>query len=196
MLMEYEGLLVTALAGVIVYMVWDTYFMGKVEMVKSTVDGHEYSVRSLPDKQAAADLLADIRAKLDTLVMHLQKMYPDDDRTKRIIKSFRSEKISEGGEDTQKYTSYSVNKGEKIVFCLRSRDKEQKLVDLNTMVFVAIHELAHIGTESIGHTDDFWHNMRYLLEEGINVGVYTKQDFSKKPVKYCGINVTSSPLDS
>jgi hypothetical protein len=63
------------------------------------------------------------------------------------------------------------------------------------MIFVAVHELAHIATESIGHTDEFWKNMRYLLEQSIDIGIYTKQDFKDKPVKYCGINVTSSPLE-
>jgi hypothetical protein len=176
-------------------MTWDTYIGGKVETVKSTVDGHEYSVRSMPDNEAAADLLAEIRDRLDRLVQHLKKMFPDDERTKAIAAGFRSERISEGGENTQKYTSYSVNKGEKIVFCLRARDQTQKLEDINMMMFVAIHELAHIGTTSIGHTDEFWQNMKFLLEEAVDIGVYAKQDFKSHPTTYCGVKVTSSPLD-
>jgi hypothetical protein len=88
-----------------------------------------------------------------------------------------------------------VNKGEKIVFCLRARDQTQKLEDINMLMFVAIHELAHICTTSVGHTDEFWTNMRFLFEEAINIGVYSKQDFKSHPVKYCGMDVTSSPLD-
>ena len=149
----------------------------------------------MPDKVEAANLLATIRQRLMKLVDHLHKMYPDDDRSVRLVRDFNPDAISEGGDDSQQYTSYSVNKGEKIVFCLRSRDKEQKLVDINMMIFVAVHELAHIATESIGHTDEFWKNMRYLLEQSIDIGIYTKQDFKDKPVKYCGINVTSSPLE-
>jgi predicted metal-dependent hydrolase len=193
--MEYEGIIVFAIASILVYMTWDTYMNGKVEKVKSGVDGHTYSVRSLPDKEAAADLLAEIRDRLDRLKEHLMKMYPEDKRTLAITKQFHSERISEGGENTDKYTSYSVNKGEKIVFCLRARDQTQKLEDINMLMFVAIHELAHIGTESVGHTDEFWANMRFLLEEAINIGVYSKQDFKSQPVKYCGMDVTSSPLD-
>lgn len=194
--MEYEGPLIVAIAGVLLYMTWDTYINGKVETVKSKVDGNEYSVRSMPDKAAAADLLAEIRDRLQRLVQHLQKMFPDDARTKAILNGFHPERISEGGENTQKYTSYSVNKGEKIVFCLRARDQTQKLEDINMMMFVAIHEVAHIATKSVGHTDEFWANMKFLLEEGINVGVYSRQDFKEKPVTYCGVPVTSSPLDN
>jgi len=196
--MGYEGAIVILLVGIVAFLTWDKYFTGNTESVKSTVDGHSYTVRSLPDKQAAADLLATIRSNLEALVAHLQKMYPDDDRTIRLVKGFHPDQIQEGGDDSGQYTSYSVNKGEKIVFCLRSREPTtiNALVDINMMIFVAVHELAHIATESVGHTDDFWNNMRYLLEESINIGIYKKQNFKDKPVKYCGVNVTSSPLDN
>ena len=193
--MEYEGLLVLILTSVLAYLVYDYYYSGNTETVNSTLDGRNYVVRSLPDKVEAANLLAEIRQRLMKLVDHLHKMYPDDDRAVRLVRDFNPDAISEGGDDSQQYTSYSVNKGEKIVFCLRSREKDQKLVDINMMIFVAVHELAHIATESIGHTDEFWKNMRYLLEQSIDIGIYAKQDFKDKPVKYCGINVTSSPLE-
>lgn len=182
------------LFGLVIYMVWDTYYLGEVEYVKSAVDGQDYLVRSLPDKQDAANLLANIRASLDRLVSHLQKMYPDDPRTKQISANFRSDRISEGA-DNAKYTSYSINKGEKIVFCLRSRDQNKKLMDLNTMVFVALHELAHVASVDVGHTEKFWDNFRWMLEEAIQVGVYREQDFKTKPMPYCGIMITDSPLN-
>jgi predicted metal-dependent hydrolase len=161
--------------------------------VKSTVDDRIYTVQSLPDKQDAADLLANMRKKLETLVTHLQKMYADDPRTGRLLGKFNPDRISEGTNHGE-HTSYSLNKGEKIVFCLRSKDEKNKLVDLNTMMFVALHELGHICTESIGHTDEFWDNFRWLLAESINIGVYKEQDFKSKPVPYCGIKITESPL--
>ena len=68
-------------------------------------------------------------------------------------------------------------------------------MDINTMMFVAIHELAHLMTKSIGHTPEFWNNMKYLLKKAIDINLYVKQDFSKKPVNYCGTKITNSPLD-
>ena len=193
--MSNAGLLLTLiLGGIVIYLVWDTYFAGQVEYVRSEVDGRDYIVQSLPDKQKAADLLAYIRANLMKLIGHLDKMYADDDRTKRIAKNINLDNISEGAENA-KYTSYSVNKGEKIVFCLRSRDEKKKLVDLNTMMFVALHELGHVCTASVGHTDEFWSNFRWLLEEAIQVGIYKQQDFKTKPKEYCGITITDSPLN-
>jgi hypothetical protein len=182
------------LSGMVVFLVWDTYFMNNLEKVQSRVDGNTYWVQPLPDKQEAADLLARIRKHLDTLIQHLQKIAPDDERTKQVVQRFQSDQLSEGV-DSQKYTSYSINKGERIVFCLRKRDKENALMDLNTMMFVALHELAHVATDSVGHTEEFWDNFRWLLEEAIQIGIYKKQDFQAKPVPYCGISITDSPLE-
>lgn len=176
------------------FLVYDTYWQGNTEYVESMVDGNKYQVQSLPDKQAAADLIANIRINLEKVVKHLEKSAPKDPRTERLLMNFHSDRIVEGPNDT-KYTSYSINKGEKMVLCLRAKKDDDKLMDTNTMTFVALHELAHIATSSVGHTEEFWDNFRWILDEAINIGVYTKQDFVDKPVPYCGITITSSPLD-
>lgn len=193
-----EGLAMLALAGAVVYMAMDARYGAGLTWVRSTIDGHTYQVQDRPDAQAAADLLARIRERLDRLRRHLEKMAPKDPRTARIVGHFHSDRISEAPEnEPEGTTSYSINKGEKIVFCLRRRGGPDagKLEDINMMMFVAIHELAHIATEEVGHTPLFWENMAWLLEEAINTGVYTKQDFKTQPQKYCGVEVTSSPLD-
>lgn len=192
--MDHGLVIIFVLGTALAYFVYDTYWSGNMEHVESTVDGQMYLVQALPDRQEAANLLAQIRAKLESVVKHLEKMSPDDERTQRLVVNFKPAKIQEGVESS-KHTSYSINKGEKIVFCIRSRDDKKQLVDLNTMVFVALHELAHIATESVGHTPEFWANFRWILEEAINVGVYTEQDFKSKPQPYCGIMITDSPLN-
>lgn len=191
--MDYTSLFIVLLAGILGYLVWDTYFLGEVEYVKSRVDNREYLVRSLPDKQQAADLIANIRIRLEQVVEHLKKTYPNDPRTKMLMDNFRPDRISEGSENS-KYTSYSINKGEKLVLCLRSKDERKQLVDLNTMMFVSLHELSHMGTESIGHTPEFWNNFRWVLKEAIKINIYKYQDFNSKPEGYCGIHITDNPL--
>jgi predicted metal-dependent hydrolase len=193
--MEGGTLIVFILSLVLIYLIWDTYFSNEVEYVRSTIDNEMYLVRSLPDKQEAADLIAKIRGRLETFVDHLTKNKSDDERVKRIQENFRADKISEGSENA-KYTSYSINKGEKIVLCIRSRDEKKKLVDLNTMMFVVLHELAHIATVSIGHTPEFWDNFKWILKEAVGTNTYISQDFRSKPVEYCGIQITDNPLHS
>ena len=178
--------------GLAAKMYYDGKYAG-VEYVKSKVDNKKYLVRKMPDKQHAADLLANLRIKLVKLCDYLELKHSDSKKVYRLIKRFNSDNITESS-PTEKYTSYSVNKGEKIVFCLRSRDEQQKLVDENVMMFVALHELAHIMTKSVGHTDEFWDNFRYLLKKAIKLGVYKDVNFEKNPVDYCGTKITNSPL--
>ena len=62
-------------------------------------------------------------------------------------------------------------------------------------MFVSTHEIAHIMTKSIGHTEEFWNNFKYLLKIAtIKLNLYDKVDYSKNPKKYCGMTINSSPL--
>ena len=162
--------------------------------VVSTLDNKQYLVRNREDKLEAANLLATVRKNLDSIVEYLKNNNSSDPKVQRLVRKYKPEKISESMPNTN-YTSYSVNKGEKIVFCIRSKKLEQKLVSVNTIMFVAIHELAHVMTKSIGHTQEFWDNMRFLLKKGIRLKLYKKHDYKKKPIPYCGTEITDSPLE-
>lgn len=166
----------------------------ELKKVKSKIDNRFYLVRNEPDQQQAADTLAKVRKKIIELSNYLEAKYPNDKRVKRLIK-YKPDNIVESSEHS-KYTSYSINKGEKIVFCLRSRNSEKKLVDLNLLMFVALHEIAHVVTVSIGHTDEFWDNFKWILQQAVSIKLYTPHNFSKKPEEYCGTHITDSPLDN
>lgn len=185
---------------IVAIVIWSAYvyvegFTSEVEYVRSALDNRSYLVRNLPDKAYAAKLLSLIRARLLKLVGYLKNKYPDDNRIKRLYRNFNSNNISESTPDS-KYTSYSVNKGEKIVLCVRQRNDNNELVGLNTMMFVAIHELAHIMTVSIGHTREFWNNMKFLLREALSkeIQLYNYQPFHDEPQPYCGTMITDTPL--
>jgi predicted metal-dependent hydrolase len=175
------------------FMYYDS-MRNEVEYVKSNVDNNKYLVRKADDNQRAADLLAKIRYKLTKICKYCLKENPNNKAVIRMNKKFNPNNISETGKNS-KYTSYSVNKGEKIVLCLRSRDGKDKLIDENTLTFVSIHELAHIMTKSVGHTEEFWKNFKYLLEKAIKLNLYKKENYELNPKPYCGITVTDSPLD-
>lgn len=162
---------------------------GEVEYFKSSVDERYYLVRKLPDMKDAADYLADINKKLVKLVRHMVAKYPDNDDVLQLYKNYKPDSISEGSADTG-YTSYSINKGEKIILCIRQKDKT--FVDKNIVMYVAIHEIAHVMTKDVGHTKSFWSNFKFLLEEAININVYNRQDFNNIPQEYCGIEINNS----
>jgi hypothetical protein len=187
-----EALIVIILILIIIYLVYLHNYNANLLKVKSTIDNSVYYVQDKEDAQDAANLIAKIKDKLKSLIEHLSKQYPSDERTIRIKQNYKENSLKEGVDDPN-YTSYSVNKGEQIILCLRNKDK---LMDLNTMMFVVLHEIGHLASESIGHTDEFWSNFKWILEESINIGIYVRQDFDSKPVEYCGMSITSSPLDN
>jgi hypothetical protein len=95
---------------------------------------------------------------------------------------------------TSEMTAYSENKGEKLAFCLnKTKNDNTQLIDLNTLTFVAFHELSHIMTKSIGHKQDFWNNFKFLLENAKSAGIYQPVDYKKNPEAYCGMDLTDNP---
>lgn len=111
----------------------------------------------------------------------------------RLVANFNPDAFSETTPDA-KYTSYSVNKGEKIVFCLRDKKDGEYLVKENIMTFVAIHELGHLMTKSVGHEPEFWNSFKLLLKIAIDNGIYKNIDFNSTPKDYCGVKITDTPL--
>ena len=163
--------------------------------VKSSVDGNTYQVRDMPDKQEAADLLARVRQRMQKLYNYLIATYPEKLQVKQLRQNFKPDpsRISESTPDAE-HTSYSVNKGESVHLCLRQRQgNNESLVKENVMTFVALHEMAHMITTTIGHGPDFWNNFGWLLKISEEQGIYTYEDFSAHPVSYCGVKITDSP---
>lgn len=186
-----EGFILTIMVVLIIFYI--QYQNVEVEYVVSSVDGKAYLVKNLPDKKDAANLLAKLNRTLQKLIVKMKEKYPDSKDVERLESNFSQDSLSEGTESSN-YTSYSVNKGEKIVFCLRSRDGEDKLVPLNVLKYVAIHELAHLMTKEIGHPPPFWDNFKLLLQVAIDEGLYKHTNYTKKPVKYCGMTIKSSVI--
>jgi hypothetical protein len=95
---------------------------------------------------------------------------------------------------TSEYTAYSENKGEKLAFCLnRKKEDNTNLIDESTLTFVAIHELSHIATKSIGHKQEFWDNFKFLLENAKESGIHNPVDYKKNPREYCGMSIHDNP---
>ena len=163
--------------------------------IKSTVDNRSYTVRDMPDKQRACDLMASVRKKIEQLYNSMKEKFPDKPQVKQWLNNFQPnpDRFAESTPDAE-HTSYSVNKGEKIHLCLRQREgPNETLVDENVMVFVALHEMAHVITPSLGHDPEFWNNFGWLLKQAEALGIYKYQDFKAQPVSYCGLHITDAP---
>jgi hypothetical protein len=59
---------------------------------------------------------------------------------------------------------YNVNKGHEIFLCLKG--------DLNSVMHVLLHELAHMTVTEYDHSSKFWENLRELKRVAIDMGIY------------------------
>lgn len=162
----------------------------EVDYVVSSVDGRRYLVQNKSDKAEAARLLGRVNRRLQRLVRHMRAKFPEDPDVAFLARNFNPDNVSEGSQEDG-YTSYSVSKGERLVLCLRT---DSRLERINTIMYVAIHELGHLMTREYGHPPAYWANFDRLLREAVEIGLYRKQDYGANPQSYCGIEIDSSIL--
>jgi hypothetical protein len=190
-----EGILFYIFVGFILVVCLKIYYESDVFNLKCVIaskDGNRYCVREREKIGEAANLLAEATKNCKDLVNYMEKTHKNDDRVNKLVEGFNPKAISETL-PTSELTAYSENKGEKIAFCLNTTKGGDTLIDINTLTFVAIHELAHIMTTSVGHKQEFWHNFKFLLENAKTANIYSPVDYKKKPKEFCGLTIDDNP---
>uniref|UniRef100_A0A6C0ESW1 WLM domain-containing protein n=1 Tax=viral metagenome TaxID=1070528 RepID=A0A6C0ESW1_9ZZZZ len=188
------GYVIIALILFISYKLYRDSDLFQLKCIVSNVDGDKYCVRERTNIQNASDLLAKTTDKMKTLVNYVGEKHKDKENMKRLVKKFNPKKIVETL-PTSEYTAYSENKGQKIAFCLnKEKENDNNLIDENTLMFVALHEMAHVASKSIGHNKEFWDNFKFLIKEASDINLYIPIDYSKKNQEYCGMTISSSPF--
>jgi hypothetical protein len=190
--MSVFGYLLLLIAVTVGFQLYKDSDFFQLTCIISDVDGKRYCVRERSKLALAADRLASVSGRMSNLVRHLGETYPDRPNCKRLVSGYDPKEIYETL-PTSELTAYSENKGEKLAFCLDTERQGGRLIDDNTLTFVALHELAHVATESIGHTEEFWRNFRFLLQEAHKTGVYKPVDYKRSPARYCGMTISDNP---
>ena len=188
-ILGYILIIVILLLCLKIYLESDSF---NLRCIISEVDGNKYCVRERSKITMAADLLATATQNLTELVEYVGEKYPEKENVKRLVANFKPHKIQETL-PTSKLTAYSENKGEKIAFCLTTRKQNNDLIDIETLTFVGIHEVAHVATVSVGHNREFWDNFKFLLEQAKSAGIYDPVDYKKSPKEYCGMTISDNP---
>ena len=175
---------------IIGYKIYITSDVFNLRCIISDINGNTYCVRDRTKLKLAANKLANLNNKLNSLVKHLGETYPDKDNVKRLVKRYNPKAFFETL-PTSEYTAYSENKGEKLAFCLDTeKNNNGKLIDDNTLMYVALHELSHIASISIGHNDEFWDNFKFIITEAKKIQIYNPIDYKKNNARYCGMNLS------
>ena len=162
-----------------------------VAVLKSSNDNRKYRLLDLPGKEKCMEILV----QLNKNVIQLLSYVKDEDREgiKDLLDNYRPDSLSENLEK-KSLQAYSINKGEEICLCLREPEDELKIIDdINTLMFVLVHELGHLMTDDIGHTNKFWNNMAYLLKKSSEINLYNPINYKISPVMYCGVKIDETP---
>jgi len=185
------------------------FFLHRYEVIQVGRNTYKIEKNVTPTRRSESiSALVKVKGKLDQLVDSMVKTYPDDPKIIRMKKRFahtvlqeanpieENEKIKElmitggTGGTAKRQTSYTINKGDIMVLCIRNVNSQ--LVDPNTLMYVAIHELAHVLSSSLDHTKEFWDNMKLLKDHAVKIKLYVDRDYKAHPVPYCGIPIDSN----
>ncbi len=193
----------------IILMLYFTYHMmytyGEIQYIKSDIDNQVYLIRrgnikNIEFLKESANKLALINKNIGILIEHLNKNYPGNkDKlyfVPKLNENYNSNIISEAPIDPR-YTTYTINKSD-IHICLRTRDNFERLYDINILMYVMLHELAHLcnfdfqGRPILGHGLEFQYIFKCLVEEAIKLNIYSYQNYENEPEEYCGMMISTS----
>jgi len=141
-------------------------------------------------------LLQKVIARIDKLVNTccLQGFeYPDPPRANLMKQRWKKVSVRETNKnDTE--IAYVINKDQELRLCL-SDPKTDKAEEINTAMFVALHEMGHLMSSSYGHNEEFWTNFKLILRKAIQLGIYNYKDYSKagSSEQYCGLKIHDTP---
>lgn len=201
--------IILILAIIVIVMIM-YYNVGNRDMVyvKSDIDNETYMVRNQKDKKQAANFLAKLKSNIYGITNYMMKKIEDPKTANlplyvefrpyilQLDEKIRDVVIKESPANSG-YTSYTVNKGEQIVFCIRSKSistylKHNDIHDFNLVMYVLLHEISHVACPEYDHTPLFKKIFKFICEEAIEMGIYTKIDFAEHPKEYCGMTINDS----
>jgi hypothetical protein len=193
-------IIIIILIFVIIFNYYNYYLQNADLLIIEGIDGNNYYVRDDEDKDKAVVTLCELRKNLKKLINFIEENSANDNEFQiykeniNLIKNKIDSVVIKETPKTSSYTSYSVNKGEELFLCIRSKNTNQ-IHDNNDLLYVAIHEIAHIGCPEIGHTNLFFKINLYLLQKAVEFNLYKKDNYNEKPREYCGINLNNTLLN-
>tara|TARA_B110000902_G_scaffold263460_1_gene342559 strand:- start:2913 stop:3494 length:582 start_codon:yes stop_codon:yes gene_type:complete len=191
-----ETLLIITL--IILIYIFLFYNNNKLVYIENSNFGTRFLVQNNKDKFKSSKILSELTKKLYILRNYLVNNINKFPKFKQYIilleNGFNNNRttIHEGLSDSN-LTSYSVNKGEELIFCLKSK-KTDEYHKMNILMYVAIHELAHVACPEIGHGTLFIKIFKFLAEQAVKLKLYKYKDYYSNPEEYCGMILSSTVL--
>lgn len=188
----------TLLISIIVIFIYIFLFHNKKNVVLVSGLEEQFLVYNDEQKNTSALLLEEVTKNMfklkDYLYINRDKFPEFINYIKQLNRNLNKDRTLIYENDPQSdLTSFSVNKGEEIAFCLKSK-KNGNIHNVNLIMYVALHEMAHIACPEIGHGELFKKIFKFLTEQAIEIKIYKYDNYDESPVEYCGMMLTSNIL--
>jgi predicted metal-dependent hydrolase len=192
----------TILISIIIIFIYIYFFLNKKNFVSiESYNGTKYMVYNDNLNKDKANLLELVVKNMCILKNSLVKDIESNDLKeyksyiKQLDKNFNENRtLIYETDPTSDLTSYSVNKGEELSVCLKSKSSGQ-LHDINLLMYVIIHEMSHFACPEIGHGALFQKIFKKFIDISIKLEIYHYEDYSSKPVEYCGMILSSNVIN-
>ena len=208
----FFAIIIVLLILVVVYLVQpgqfkrDHFTLERTVPVRSQIDGLSYRVHTAHGgSEKAANILAEINRRAIELMRFLRKKYLRSEMglaypgrakaTRRLLKRWNPDNLAENSpQDPEGDTSYTIDKGAIVAICLRASRDRHGFHDINTIMFVSLHEMTHIAIEILEHPPAFWEAFKFILQEATQAGLIRSRPYKQVPLTYWCIRVDYNPL--
>ena len=181
-------IVIIVISIIIIVFLYTIFFKTKYEVIDNLIVMDSDGMPGGITDTKAAKILSMLDHDIQYLLTHLRAKYGNkDSRVNILINNYTRDDLRENKNNT-----YVVDKGDKIYLCLRNKGN---ILEYNLLMFVLLHELAHIITPEYTHTKLFWDNNVWIMAEAESLGIFKNVDYSKKSMYYCDnmyINVNPS----
>jgi predicted metal-dependent hydrolase len=189
-----EEYIIIALLIIIIYFFYFT--VNNNSIYAKSLKGNNYVINKDDFgniKLELLDIIQDNMYKLKNILLNNIELYPEyKDYIIQLDKNFNKNRTKIYETDfNSNLTSYSVNKGEELSICLKSK-KTGKVHDINVLMYVVIHEMSHFACPEVGHGPTFIKIFKKFIQVAIDNKLYYYEDYNNKPIEYCGMMLTSS----
>lgn len=185
----------------ILYFLYQTFYLHLLSVTAN--DGRLYAVKGNDYSSAitSANILAELNRRANLLIQSIRQDCESSNCSILYQLHILSNQYSyncihenpTGGSDPTN-TSYTVNKRD-IYICLKHKGD---YYDINTLVYVLLHELAHMcnydnnGNAIEGHGPEFQIIFKSLVQKAMSLNIYQYTNYSVTPKDYCGMTITSN----
>jgi len=155
-------------------------------------NGDEFKVQESDNSLKKVEMLSTLDNKIRKIVKHMKdNKLPNEKIANRTYSRLQKSELREIPKN-ENGAGYTINKGH-IYLCLSKNDK---LNDMDDVMFVLLHEVGHTMSESTGHGTEFKSNFDFIVKLAVQLNLWSKKDYSRDNTNICGIDVTNGNCDN